>query len=144
MKTKVKVQNCKKVLITFVAAALILLSMFTLAACDKKAQDVGSSTASTVSEEAKTSITFKVIKDGETTSFELKTAKKYLGEALAEAGIVDYSNDGYYTTIHGITADYSKDKSWWCVTIGGVMSNYGMNQIELVNGGVYEVTYTIG
>ena len=147
MKTSTKKRLFTKVLMTFLAAALILSSLIVLSACGEKGGDVsstGTPSPSSVSSEAeKISITFKIIKDGETKEFAIKTDEKYLANALVDEGLVEYANDGYYNTIDGITADFSKDKSWWCVTVGGKSSMLGMNEIELKNGGSYEATYTI-
>lgn len=146
MKTSTKKCSFTKVLMTLLAAALILSSLMVLSACGEKGGDADISTPSTSSvssEVEKMSITFKIIKDGETKEFAIKTNEKYLANALVDEGLIEYANDGYYTTIGGITADFSKDKSWWCVTVGGEMSMLGMNEIELKNGGSYEATYTI-
>lgn len=145
MKTNVKHFNFSKVLMTLIAAVLILSSLFTFTACGGKedASSGQSPTSSVSAEEAKVSITFKLIKDGQTTEFPIETSKKYLADALVEAKLVEYASDGYYTTINGITADWNTDKSWWCITIGGEMSMKGLNEIELTDGGSYEATYTI-
>ena len=138
MKTNVKRFNVCKVLMTVIAAVLILSSLVTLAACGKKNAPVDSSYST---EEAKVSITFKIVKDGQTAEFPLETSKKYLADALVEAKLVEYAPDGYYTTINGITADWNTDQSYWWVTVGGKDSMKGLNDIELTDGGSYEVTY---
>lgn len=140
MKTNVKRAHFVKVLMTLIAAVLILSSLFTLAACGGK--DASSTlSVSSGSEDVKISITFKIIKDGQTTEFPLETTKKYLADALVEANLVQYAADGYYKTINGITADWNTDKSYWWVTVGGKDSMKGLNDIELTDGGSYEVTY---
>lgn len=143
MKTNVKRTHFPKALMTVIAAVLILSSLFTLAACGGKDT---SSTPSVLSgsEDVKVSITFKIVKDGQTTEFPLETTKKYLADALVEANLVQYAADGYYTTINGITADWNTDKSYWWVTVGGEDSMKGLNDIELTDGGSYEVTYKKG
>lgn len=146
MKTNVKRINFSKVLMTLIAAVLILSSMFTLAACGKKedASANGQPTSSVSSEEAKISITFKLVKDGQTTEFPLETSKKYLADALVEAKLVEYASDGYYTTFNGITADWNTDKSYWWITVDGKESMKGINDIKLTDGGSYEATYKKG
>ena len=138
MKTNVKRFNSRKVLMTVIAAVLIVSSLFTLAACGKKNDPVASSQSV---EDAKVSITFKIVKDGQTSEFPLETSKKYLADALVEAKLVEYASDGYYTTINGITADWNTDKSYWWITVDGKDSMKGLNDIELTDGGSYEVTY---
>lgn len=146
MKNKSK-QKYIKILMTFFAAALILSSVLLLSSCKGKKEDVSSltpSTSSVSSEEQKINVTFKIIKDGETKEIPLSTSKKYLADALVEAEIIEYAQDGYYTTFNGIIADYAKDQSWWCITVNGEMSMVGINDIELKDGASYEATYTIG
>ena len=146
MKTKSK-QMLSKILMIVIAAALILSSLLLFASCNEKKEDASSltpSTSSISSEEQKINVTFKIIKDGETKEISLSTGKKYLADALVEAEIVEYAEDGYYTTINGITADYSKDRSFWSITVNGKISMVGMNEIELKAGASYEAIYTIG
>ena len=142
MKTNVKHINFSKVLMTVIAAVLIVSSLVALAACgNKNASSTQSTTSSVSGEKAKVSITFKIVKDGQTTEFPLETSKKYLADALVEANLVEYASDGYYTTINGITADWNTDKSYWWITVDGKDSMKGLNDIELTDGGSYEVTY---
>ncbi|MBQ7935662.1 MAG: hypothetical protein IJ333_04870, partial [Clostridia bacterium] len=69
---------------------------------------------------------------------------EYLADALVEEGLIEYAADGLYTTIDGITADWSVDESWWCISKDGVSLNVGMNQQPIADGEHYEATYTIG
>ena len=148
MKSKVKVFSLLKVLAALFTAVLIMLSMFMFAACDvdrgTSQSNPSSSTVNSGDVDTKTAFTFKLIKGGQTKEWNLKTDKKYLADALVEAGIIKYADDGYYTTFDGITADWNTDMSWWCVTVNGEFSMLGINDIEIKNGASYEVTYTIG
>ncbi len=95
-------------------------------------------------QDGKKNITLTIVdKDGKSETKELSTEKSYLAEALVEAGLTEYAEDGYYTTINGITADYSVDKGWWCLTKDGVMTTEGLNTQAIADGDVYELTYTI-
>ena len=57
--------------------------------------------------------------------FKINTDAEYLGDALLEEKIVtkdEYKNGGgMYTYIADERADYTLDKSWWCLTVGGEM-----------------------
>ena len=75
----------------------------------------------------------------------MKTDAEYLANALLEYKVIDeIKSDGFYTTINGITADYSKDQSWWMVTKDGEMTSVGMNEQPIADGEHYEITYTVG
>ena len=86
-----------------------------------------------------------VFNDKTEKNYELKTDAEFLADALFEKGLIteEEYKSGYYTVIDGVTADYNVDKSWWCVTKDGEMTNVGMNELALSDGDSYEITYTI-
>ena len=95
-------------------------------------------------EEGSKQITFElVLKDGSSKEYDIKTDAEHLADALVEEKLITYVEDGYYTTIGNVTCDYTKDQSWWCVTEDGEMTNYGLNDLVIQDGGHYEATYTI-
>lgn len=95
--------------------------------------------------EGSKAIVFEVVqKDGTSKEHEISTDAEYLADALVEKGLVEYAKDGMYTTIDGITADWSVDESWWCITKDGEMTSVGMNEQVIADGEHYEATYTIG
>ena len=140
MKNKANVKKVFRKVFAVIAAAVLVLSLFTLSACSKAdPADNGSSSVAAVQK----NVTFKIIfEDGKEKTVELKTEKSTLAEALVEAGIIEYKDDGLYTTIDGVTADFSKDGAWWCITKGGEMTNYGLNDLKISDGETYEATYT--
>lgn len=81
-------------------------------------------------------------KDGTNEVKTLTSDKEFLGEALAAEGIIEYREDGFYTTVNGITADFSVDGGWWAVFVDGQSSNLGINEIPITSEGEYEVRYT--
>lgn len=85
-----------------------------------------------------------VYKDESTKVLEINTDAEYLADALADEGVIEYAEDGFYTTIDGVTADYNTDQGWWCVTKGGVMTTDGLNTLAIADGDKFEITYTIG
>ena len=96
-------------------------------------------------QEGNKAITFEVVlQDGSSTSYRLTTEKEYLAEALAEAELVEYTADGLYNTIGGVTADWSKDQSWWNIQKDGVALNVGMNDQPIADGERYEAVYSNG
>ncbi len=129
--------------ITKITALLLalLLVVVCFAGCAVKNKDDnadGSSAVETVS----VSIMVDIVKDGKTKTLIIETDEKYLANALADGGVIEYTKDGLYTTVDGITADYNKDGAWWCVTKSGEMTMVGMNELELKDGDKYEITYT--
>lgn len=95
--------------------------------------------------EGNKAITFEVVQaDGTATEHALTTDEDYLANALAEAGLVEYQESGFYTVIDGITADYSVDQGWWYISKDGVSLTVGMNEQVIADGEHYEATYTIG
>ncbi|MBR5011411.1 MAG: DUF4430 domain-containing protein [Clostridia bacterium] len=127
-----------KRILALLLALLLVIACF--ASCQAKKTDDKGDVSSVQGEEI--SITVDIVKDGKTKNLIIKTDEKYLANALAEAGVIEYTEDGLYTTVDGITADYNKDGAWWCVTKSGEMTTKGMNDLELKNGDKYEITYT--
>ena len=78
--------------------------------------------------------------------FKINTDAEYLGDALLEEKIVsedEYKNgNGMYTVIAGERADYTLDKSWWCLSIGGEMATVGINDQPIADGESFEITNT--
>lgn len=90
-------------------------------------------------------VTFQIVyKDGTSESFDLKTDAEFLADALVEAGLVAYSEDGMYITINGVTADWNDDQSWWNICKNGEALMVGMNDQPIADGEIYEAVYTFG
>ena len=105
------------------------------------------SVASSEVSEAKVKAEFTVTNAaGESTTVTLEvTDGEKLSDALAEAGIIseEEAAAGFVTTVNGETADWDKDKAWWCLTDGtGEMTSVGVGDIELHDGDSYAFAYT--
>lgn len=75
--------------------------------------------------------------------YEINTDAEFLADALLEEKIItEKSSDGMYTVIAGERADYTLDKSWWCITKGGEMVNVGINEQPIADGDSFEITNT--
>ena len=137
MKNKTKTFSIFKKVFSLITAVILVLSVFSLSGCTVGKIKTDGST------QAEKTVTFKIVyEDGSSKNVELKTQKSTLAEALVEANIIEYSKDGLYTTIDGVTADFSKDGSWWCITKDGEMTSVGLNDIVISDGETYEATYT--
>ena len=118
-------------------------------AASSVASSVASSEAASVASAAQATVEFTVTAaDGSVSSVLLNvTDGEKLSTALAEAGIIsqEEADAGFVTTVNGETADYNKDKAWWCLTdAAGEMTTVGVADIELHDGDSYAFTYTKG
>ncbi len=92
-------------------------------------------------------IAFQVVhKDGSTQDFEISTTAGTLREALEAEGLIagEESSYGLYVeTVDGETADEG-NQEWWCLTKGGEMWNYGVDDTQIEDGDAFEFTLTVG
>ena len=92
-------------------------------------------------------IAFQVVhKDGSTQDFEISTTAGTLREALEAEGLIagEESSYGLYVeTVDGETADEG-NQEWWCLTKGGEMWNYGVDDTQIQDGDAFEFTLTVG
>lgn len=97
--------------------------------------------------EGKKEFTLEVIfTDGTSKSHNVKTDAEFLGEALLENKLIDGSEGAYgffVTTVDGVAAN-DANQEWWCLTIGGETSNYGVDSVPVTDGGHYEFTLMVG
>ena len=84
--------------------------------------------------------------DGTSNDITVSTDAENLRDALEAEGLID-GEDGPYgmfvQTVDGETAD-DGEQEWWCLTKGGEMWNYGVDDTEIADGDVYEFTLTVG
>lgn len=92
-------------------------------------------------------ITFQVVHgDGSTKDFTISTTASNLREALEGEGLIagDESSYGLFVkTVDGETVD-DANQEWWCLTKGGEMWNYGVDDTEISDGDAFEFTFTVG
>lgn len=84
--------------------------------------------------------------DGTSNDITVSTEAENLREALEAEGIIageDSSYGMFVQTVDGETADEG-NQEWWCLTKGGEMWNYGVDDTEIADGDVYEFTLTVG
>ena len=119
----------------WLVALLAILLAFSCVAC-------GSANAN---DTETVSFTFEVVYEDDTSkTFEIETSETKLANALAEEGLITYDVGGLYTTIDGVTAEWSDDQAWWCITKDGEMTDKGLNDLDIADGDHYEATYTNG
>ena len=84
--------------------------------------------------------------DGTSNDITVSTDAENLRDALEAEGIIageDSSYGMFVQTVDGETAD-DGEQEWWCLTKGGEMWNYGVDDTEIADGDVYEFTLTVG
>ena len=98
----------------------------------------------TFGEGAKT-VTVKVIADGKSVAFTIKTDADTLGDALLAHNLIagDEGQYGLYVkVVNGITADYDVDQSYWGFSKNGEYMMTGVDGTAIADGETYELTYT--
>ena len=84
--------------------------------------------------------------DGTSNDITVSTDAENLRDALEAEGIIageDSSYGMFVQTVDGETADDGQQEGW-CLTKGGEMWNYGVDDTEIADGDVYEFTLTVG
>lgn len=84
--------------------------------------------------------------DGTSKDISVTTEAENLRDALEAEGIIageDSSYGMFVQTVDGETVD-DGNQEWWCLTKGGEMWNYGVDDTEIADGDVYEFTLTVG
>ena len=133
--------------ISALSLLLALLSLFSLVSCDGNTIDSSALWEHaiyrkdvTLGNGAKTvEVEVKAGEDAITVT--LKTDKEKLGEALLEHNLIEGEN-GLYTKVNGITADYNVDKSYWGFYQSGELMRVGMDETPISDGDHYELIYT--
>ena len=96
--------------------------------------------------ESKTEFKFTVkYQDGKEESFDIKTDKKTVGEALLDEGLISGSDSEYgllVDTVNGVRADYTKDNAYWAFFINGEYANTGVSSTDIEAGAEYSFVYT--
>ncbi len=127
----------KKLLIILSAILIVVIAGFAALVIAKKPEVQKGSKDITVT---------VVFGDKTEKEYKISTDAEFLGDALLEEKIVtedEYKNgNGMYTVIAGERADYTLDKSWWCLNIDGKMSNLGINEQPISDGDSFEITNT--
>ena len=119
----------KKVLTISLACLMLLTSLFFVASCKDK--------------ESETELTFNfevVHLDGTTKSFEVKTYKNYLGDALTEKGYISGYQSQYgltVETVDGEKLDWNTSSAYWALYINGEYAVTGVDSTKIVDGATY-------
>ena len=139
----------KKTLTKILLALLALVMAFGLMACAdiEKTGDWETATydRDTTLGKGEKTVTVKVIADGQTLTFTLKTDKENLEDALVEHSLIDGDMDVYgmyIKKVNGIVADYDADGSYWAITKAGE-DTLGAKSTPVADGDQFEITKTV-
>ncbi|MBE6596601.1 MAG: DUF4430 domain-containing protein [Ruminococcaceae bacterium] len=148
MKTNRRTNIFSFLLLLLLIAAIAL----TAVGCDEKKDDEASSTTTVTTTAATTaaatdvgegahSFMFEVVHlDGRKVTFNVKTDKTLVGEALVELGIIS-GEDGQYglyvKTVDGETLDYDTHKKYWAFYVDGAYALSGVDTTAIEDGKVY-------
>jgi len=114
------------IIVTLLAAILV-----TLISCDN---------TPTVSSDAK-SFTFEVVfEDGSSKTYNVKTEKAIVGEALLDEGLISGENGSYglyVLTVCGEYHKYEEDGKYWAFYVNGEYGMTGVDSTEIVDGYTY-------
>lgn len=123
---------------------LVMAMAVSVAACGKKEEAAGETKVyedGAVIGEGAVSFEFTVVNmAGEEVTFEVKTDKETVGEALLENQVIA-GEDGQYglyvKTVNGETVDYDKDGKYWAFYINGEYGMTGVDTTDIAEGDSY-------
>ena len=126
--------NVRLILSRMLLLVLVAVMAFTAVSCGGKNED-GETTASTKT------FTFKVVPlEGDVRTYTVETAKKTVGEALLDEGLISGTKDTYglyVKVVDGITADYDVNQTYWAFYIGDEYAMTGVDSTPVEDGATY-------
>ena len=142
-----KMTNIFKRLSFLLCAVLLAVAVLAFYGCDgdqnaNAAETTAATTVeATVKGEGATQFFFTVrFTDGTEKSYDIRTDKTTVGEALQELGLIA-GEDGayglYVKTVDGVTVDYDTDGKYWAFYVGDAYGVTGVDQTNVTAGATY-------
>lgn len=127
-----------------IAIVLSLVMVFAFAACAQAPASTADepTKAAAPAGDLKFDFTVKDIEGNEQTTAVSFNEGDTVADALVAAGIVEYSEDGLYNTVSGITYDWNETQTYWALYIGEDMAQEGINTIKAEDGAAYSFIAT--
>ena len=121
-----------------ISLLLVLITLFTLAACGKKTNAPAEAIAFTV-----------IVTDleGNETTFAYTSYAASVGDALVAEGLVvghEASYGLYIDAVNGIAADWDNDQTYWAFYINGEYATTGISDTPITADTTYGLTLTKG
>ena len=143
---QMKLRN-KKFTSLLLCMMLIVAMAFTTTGCNEKNNNDTSQTTKdnlpepTILGEGENSFIFIVVdKEGNQTTFDISTDKKFVGEALLDLGLIEGEAGPYglyVKTVNGITADYDTDQTYWAFYVNDEYALSGVDTTDITYGYTY-------
>lgn len=98
--------------------------------------------------EGSKSITIEIVgKEGNSTTYDVKTDAEFLSQAMEEAEGLEFSGtESQYgltlEVINGETTDFNNG-SYWGIYVNGEYGNYGVDSQPVVDGDAYKLVYEV-
>ena len=140
----------KKTINATLSLVLVLVCLFSLAACGNTVDKTGLWKNATYTQDATfgdgaKTLVVEVKAEEQTVTFTVKTDEKTVGAALLEHKLIagDESEYGLYVKqVNGITADYDADKSYWAFYVDGEYATSGVDATDIQEGVTYQLVYS--
>ena len=100
-------------------------------------------TADTTLGEGATVLTVVVSAEDTSITFTINTDKETVGAALLEHNLIG-GDDGMYTVVNGMTADWNVDQTYWAFYENDAYANQGMDTTAITAGVTYKLERTAG
>lgn len=134
-------------LLSFILCALLIAALaLTASGCkDSQKDNISSAPVSTESAislgQGEKEFAFKVVTaDKKEKTYQIKTDKATVGEALIDLGLIE-GEDGdfglYVKKVDGVTADYDVDGTYWAFYVDGAYASKGVELTEIKEGATY-------
>ncbi len=129
-----------------ICIVLALVCLLGLAACKKEVNAEGVWKDATYLEdmtfgEGKNTAIVEVKAGEQSVTFTVNTDEEMLGAALLEHKIIE-GEDGLYTKVNGIEADYNKNGAYWGFYVNGEYATEGVDTTKIEKDVRYKLEYT--
>ena len=139
-----------KRIVKFVCILMLVALCFSIVSCgnETKETDLWESAVYTKDTEfgsGEKTLLIEVKAGDKSVTFTIHTDKETVGESLITHDLVSGTQGAYglyIEQVNGITADYSKNQSYWSFTKDGQYIMTGVDSTKFNNGEHFELTYT--
>ena len=140
----------KKTIKSTISAILVIVCLFTLAACGNTVDKAGLWESATYLKDTEfgdgsKTVVVEVKVEEQIVTFTVNTDKETVGDALLEHDLIDgdESEYGLYVkVVNGITADYDIDQSYWAFYVNGEYASSGIDTTKIDESATYQLAYT--
>ena len=137
----------KKIVSSVSVVALLLLCLLSVG-CQQAEPAVATGmwanatyTEDTTLGEGATVLTLVVTAEDKSVTFIVNTDKTTVGAALSEVGLIKGEN-GLYTVVNGMTADWNVDQTYWAFYENDAFAMVGMDDTAIAAGVTYKLVHS--